>query len=411
MPFREESSSAPEVAGHAITDFGIELFTNARTASPGENFSLSPFSIATVLAMVEPGSVADGRTELQAVLGIDDPATYHSSMNALLVDLEDRRPIMFESGGAPDGQPLPVVEPPDDVQLPEQDPIISLANAAYLQNGYPFRPEYLDAIGRNYGTGLHQTDFASNPDAAAHEINDWVAERTMERIQDLIPDGGLEPDTVMVLVNAVHLGVDWVIPFVETDTTDETFHVLDGADVTVPLMAGEADRSMEASTWLGGRKALQGDLAFDVIVPKDGYFEEVAADVGPAFDELDQVGAPGQPDFWFPRFESSTEARPADALRSMGLEAVFRPGALTGISGSERMWVDDIFHKVFLAVDEEGVEAAAATAMSLRDVGGYMGPEPVPVRVDRPCIYRIHDTRTGTTLFIGQITDPTDEGE
>ena len=155
-------------------------------------------------------------------------------------------------------------------------------------------------------------------------------------------------------------------------------------------------------------RRLIGDLYFDVVVPEEGKFEDVAAQIDGAFAALedpDMIGPGG--DFWFPRLETRSVVRPAQALQAMGIQQIFKPGNLRGMADSDRLVLDDVFHETFLAIDETGVEAAAATAAAFREVGGYIGAEPPPVRVDRPFFYRIVDGVTGATLFIGQVTDPT----
>ncbi|MDH4277224.1 MAG: hypothetical protein OEW83_03975 [Acidimicrobiia bacterium] len=184
----------------------------------GENLSISPASLAVALAMTEPGAVDDGRAELQAVLGIDpaDPAAFHASMNALEQSLGSRTAI--------DLPPEVMAEIAEELTGQEADEfargtaeMIRLVNAAYLQDGYPFEPDYLDTIARHYGATLNQIDFANDPDAAAAAIDAWVAAETKERIPELFGDGALTTDTMLVLVNALHTTADWSVPFTESD--------------------------------------------------------------------------------------------------------------------------------------------------------------------------------------------------
>ena len=197
-------------AGNAISEFGVELFENVRRDELEGNVAISPTSIAVVLAMTEPGAVGDAQQELRTALRIQDPEVYHSSMNTLAAELEGRRSFTFGTSGGAIGDDLPPEIDPAD--LPEQEQLIRLANAAYLQHDFQFKQDYLDVIGRNYGSGLNNVDFKADPAAAAREINGWVEDRTEDRIQDLIPEDALGPDTKMVLVNALHLTSDWSYP-------------------------------------------------------------------------------------------------------------------------------------------------------------------------------------------------------
>lgn len=406
LAFREESTVSASTAGTAISAFGVELFETVRQDDLEGNVAISPTSIGVVLAMTEPGATGDAQQELRTALRIEDPEVYHSSMNTLTAELEERRSFTLPTSGNAIGD-----DPPPDIdtsQIPEPEHVIRLANAAYLQHDFEFKQDYLDVIGSNYGSGLSNVDFKTDPAAVAREINGWVEERTEDRINDLIPEDALQPDTKMVLVNALHLAADWSFPFLDGDTVDDEFFLFDGSSVEVPMMAGEADVSVKGTAWVAARKRLMGDLYFDVVVPEQGRFEEVVADVDEAFNALadpDIIGPGG--DLWLPRFETRSTVRPARALQAMGIQQVFKPGNLRGMADSDRLLLDEVFHETFLAVDETGVEAAAATAAVFREVGGYIGPTPPPVRVDRPFFYRIVDDVTGATLFIGQVTDPT----
>jgi serpin B len=190
------------VAGQAITEFGLDLFGEVRSATPAENIAMSPASVAIALAMVEPGAVDLARDQIRAILRIDDPAAFHASMNALEQDLETRTPGSFGEGSDP-GQVT-----------------VNVANAAFLQRGYPFQQAYLDAVGSNYGPVLREVDFAPDPDRVAHEINDFVADATNDQIVDLIADGTIRPETVLALVNALYLKASWLAPFNEAATAD-----------------------------------------------------------------------------------------------------------------------------------------------------------------------------------------------
>ncbi len=407
LPFREEPAADPATAGRAVTDLGAAWFGVERAASPDDNLSVSPTSMAVALAMTEPGAVGDGRSELQALLGIDtaNPDGFHASMNALEQSLESRTSMDLPPDVADEiAEELTGAEAEEFARAMAE--IIRVTNAAYVQHDYPFKPEYLDAVGRNYGAALNQIDFEADPDAAAAVIDAWVASETNDRITELFGPAALTSDTVLVLVNALHADADWAVPFTESDTADEDFTRLDGSIVQVPLMVDQADRAMSGNGWVGASKALVGDLVFEVIVPDKGRFDEVAADAGGVFEEFTAGAGPGD-ELWLPRFETRTRTQAGAALQQLGLRSLFKPGHLLGMADSELLVLFDIRHEVYLNVNETGIEAAAATGMAFRDVGGYVGPPPPKVRVDRPFLYRILDQQTGATLFLGQITDPT----
>lgn len=380
---RAAPTTAPNTAGVSIDQLGSRLLAAARAEDADRNISLSPTSIAIALAMLEPGASGTAQTELRALLGIDDPTEYHASMNALEQHLESLEPYDYGE---------------------DQDPgdlLIRIANAAYLQQGYPFNADYLDVVGANYGSALNEVDFPPNPDAVAHEINDFIAEATEDRIVDLIPDGAITSDTVLALVNALYLKASWQDPFMET-IDDTPFALADGSEVAVPMMVSFSDASTAGDGWVGATKVLGGGLVVELILPGEGNFAAIA-------DGLDQIPVGsffgGGEVLQVPRFETRTNLPLSNILKSLGMNAAFEEGGLLGIANDPTTKVDDVLHEAFVAFDEEGVEAAAATVVL---VSATSAPPPgVPVILDRPFLYRIVDQTSGAVLFVGQIMNPT----
>jgi serpin B len=386
VPERAESSGDPVLAGGAVTDFGHRLFAAARNQDPGANLTVSPASVAIALAMVEPGAVGDASTQLHDLLGIDDPAAFHAAMSALEHELEARQPQPGEEGD------------PGEVTA-------RIANAAYLQEGQPFEVAYLDAIGTAYGPVLYEVDFEPDPDAVAHQINQLVAEETEGLIPELIADGVIHPSTVLALVNALYLRASWLEPFEAADTVDgETFTLLGGSETSVSMMHGESSSSAAGDGWVGATKAHTGGIETQFILPDEGRFGEIAGDPAAAFDQYEAATTSGA-ELGVPRFETRSSQELTPVLQALGLTAPYRPGGLVGIIDDDRLVIDKVIHESLVAMDEEGIEAAAATVVLGKLTSGPPSP-PVPVVLDRPFLYRIIDTATGATLFIGQVADP-----
>ncbi|MEZ5409213.1 MAG: serpin family protein [Acidimicrobiales bacterium] len=391
---RQGPSADPSAAGRAVTAFGGTLFAAVRAGAddPDANLTISPASVAVALAMLEPGATGDAATQLRRVLAIDDPGTYHASMNALEQDLEARVPD-------------PVA---DDDGDEEQDPgevTVRLANAAYLQQGYPFESAYLETIGANYGPALNEVDFRADPDAVAHAINAFVAGATNDRIPELVADGVISPDTVLALVNALYLKASWLESFEADATADAPFTRADGTEVTVPMMRGASGASSQGAGWRGAEKPYVGGLAAQFILPDEGRFDEVAADLGRVVAEFDANRTVGA-ELSVPRFEVRANRQLDPALRALGLTAPYEPGHLLGIAADDRLVLSKVIHETWVAMDEEGTEAAAATVALMVAVSAPVEP-PRPLTLDRPFLYRIYDQRSGATLFLGQVTDPT----
>jgi serpin B len=390
---RVPSDADPTIAGEAVTRFGFELLTaTAATTAPGDNLVLSPLSVAVALGMVEPGTSGAGTTELNTLLGIDDPAAWHASMSALEQSLEAR-------------QPEPVDPSFGEGQAPGEL-LVRIANAAFLQPGYPFRVDYLDAVGTNYGAVLEELDFAADQAAAAERINDFIADATDDRITDLVPPEAIEEDTVLALVNALLLQASWQSEFDAARTVDDaTFTRVDGTTVTVPMMQGGSSRSGSGDGWVGASKQLIGGLGFEAVLPDEGRFDEIAGRYADVVTDLAASQNPGG-ELGVPRFETRVNTPLTDVLQTMGLTAPFSRGSLLGIADDPRTKIDQVLHEAWLSVDETGIEAAAAT-VALAVVVSAPIAEPVPVVLDRPFLFRIVDDASGATLFTGRIMDPT----
>ncbi|MCU1378535.1 MAG: spi [Acidimicrobiales bacterium] len=384
---RAAATADPALAGQATTAFGANLFEAvAADADEGANVIVSPASVAMALALLEPGAVGDARDQLRRVLRITVPDAFHASMNALQQSLEGRVATSGNEG-----------EHPGEV-------LVRVAHAAYLQQGYPFRPAYLDAIGRNYGPVLEEVDFESDPDAVAHRINRFVADATHDRITDIVGDGVLTPDTVFALVNALYLKASWLEVFDKSATKDGTFTGLDGTRRQVPMMHGGSDSSARGDGWVAATKAYVGGLSAQFILPDEGRFEEVANGVGDVISAYERARISGSV-LVVPRFDLGFAAELTPALRALGVTSPYVEGHLLGIADDQRLVLDKALHQASVAMDEEGTEAAAATVLTGRATSAPPRP-PVPVVLDRPFLFRILDDRTGATLFLGRVLDP-----
>jgi serpin B len=337
--------------------------------------------------MLEPGAVGRARDQLRHVLRIADPEAFHASMNALEQSLESRVAESATEGDRP-GEVL-----------------VRVADAAYLQHGYPFLPAYLQAVGRSYGPVLEEADFSGDPDAVAHRINRFVADATHDRITDIVGSGVLSADTVLALVNALYLKASWRWVFDRGATEDGTFTRVGGTPLQVPMMHGGGDSSARGDGWVAATKPYVGGLSAQFILPDDGRFDEVAANLGEVIAAYDRARTSGA-GLVVPRFDLRFSAELTPALRALGVTAPYQEGNLLGIAGDPRLVLDKALHQTSVAMDEDGTEAAAATVLTGVATSGPPRP-PVPVVLDRPFLFRILDDRTGATLFLGRVLDPT----
>jgi serpin B len=389
MPDRQPSAASPVLAGDAVTAFGFDIYeAAAEAASDDDNLALSPLSIAIALAMLEPGATGEARTQLRELLHIVDPDAFHASMNALEQELEARQPDPGRSAE----------EDPGEVRT-------NLANAAFVQPGYPFEPAYLDMIGTNYGAVIEELDFWADQAAAADWINEFIAAETEDRITDLVDESDIDERTVLALVNALFLQASWQSQFAADDTSDDEFWRLDGSPVAVPLMHGRSDRSGCGDGWVAATKRLVGNLAIEFVLPDEGRFGHVAerfSQVAAEYATNRTIGA----ELVIPNFETRVRTELTDVLVAMGLTAPFERGNLLGVADDPRLVLDEALHETWLSIDETGIEAAAATVLVILPASAPPEP-PVAVTLDRPFLFRIIDEVSGATLFVGRIMDPT----
>ncbi len=392
VPERQESDVDSTIAGRAVDGFGFDLFAAAAAASdPTANVVISPLSIAVALGMVEPGATGDGAVQLRSALRIEDSATWHASINALARSIEKRE-----------------LQAPNEISGEVQDAgelHVNIANAAFTQPGYPFLPAYLNAVGTDYGAAIEELDFQTDQAAAAERINEFIAEQTDDRITDLLRAEDIDPRTVLALVNALLLQASWQSEFAAADTADADFARLDGSSVTVPLMHGNGGRSGRGDGWVAASKPLVGGLRFEVVLPDSGRFDDVAARFDDVVAEFGTSTNPGG-ELAVPQFETRVTVNLNEALQGIGVTAPFEEGSLLGIADDPLLLIDKVLHQTWLSIDEQGIEAAAATIV-LIVVTSAQVDEPVPVIIDRPFLFRIVDDVTGAPLFVGRIMDPT----
>ena len=373
--------------------FAFDLY---RALGDGEgNLFYSPFSISQALAMTSAGARGETERQMADTLHHRLPrSSLHPAFNVLDRTLASR-------GKGPPGTPNSEGEAGQYFRL-------NIANAIWGQDGYQFLPDFLDVLAENYGAGMMVSDFVGAPDESRIRINDWVAEETADKVTDLLPPGSLDGTTRLVLTNAIYFNASWLWPFSQRDTEVRPFHLAGGSTVRVPMMTetngylyarGDGYQVVDVPySW--------GDMSMTILLPDEGtlgaFEDSLNSDV---FDrimdgiEIDAVT------LTMPLFEFESEFSLADTLAGMGMPDAFDGRAdFSGMTGSRDLWISGIVHKAFVSVDEEGTEAAAATGVNMLLAG--FGDETIAVMVNRPFIFLIRDTGTGTVLFLGRVSNP-----
>ena len=373
------------VEGNSAFAFGLY-----QTLKGGEgNLFYSPYSISLALAMTYAGARGETAQQMAHTLQfLPDQDKLHPAFNWLDAELAKRG----EGAEGKDGEGFR----------------LNIVNAIWGQKDYSFLSAFLDVLAENYGAGLRILDFISDTEKSRVTINEWVSAQTEGRIEDLIPPGAIDVLTRLVLTNAIYFNAAWAYPFDEDMTADGSFYLLDGRHMIVPMM-----KQTESFGYTEGEEYQAVELLYDngelsmvILLPEAGEFEAFeerlqAQQVCDLISDLQSTEIA----LTMPQFEFDSEFSLKDALADMGMPIAFSGGAdFSGMTGNPELFISDVVHKAFVAVDEAGTEAAAATAVIMKLTA--VPDPPLEVTIDRPFIFLIRDIETGAILFIGRVINP-----
>ncbi|MBY0456506.1 MAG: serpin family protein [Gemmataceae bacterium] len=373
----------------AVNAFATDLFRHY-AGEKGEqkgNLFFSPFSIETALAMTAAGARGDTLGEMQKTLHLpEDP---HAAFGDLITRLSP-----------PAG---------DKKDRPYE---LSVANAIWAQKDFPWEKDFAALTRKNYGAGMVPVNFAAS-EAARKEINAWVEKETKEKIKDLIPPGVIDNLTRMVLANAIYFKSNWAVQFDKKLTKDAPFTRDDGSKTDVPLMSLKA-RFNYGRVLFGGRAGVLADVLEMPYAGKDlsmlVYLPEKPGETAKLIDRFATGTAElrdTEVEVLLPRFKAESALSLKPALTELGMKKAFVSGQadFTGMSPQgKELFIAAVLHKAFVEVNEEGTEAAAATAVVVKGKG--LPPKPAVFRADRPFVFAIRDNATGAVLFLGRYAGP-----
>jgi serine protease inhibitor len=364
----DPSPTAPTgLVTRGLIDFGARL--DQITADRSKNWVTSPLSIAYAFSIARAGAGGETAAEIDRAFGF--PATGRDeAFNAL------------------------------SRQVVPTDPraTVLIGNALFTQQGFPVGKPFLGTLAAQYGAGVYTVDFGS-PNATK-TMNDWVRAQTADRIRKVFDQ--VDPDTRLVLANAIYLKADWQKPFEHTDQAD--FRPADGGTRQVPTMRVEADlRYARGAGWQAVELPYaHSDLAMWIMVP-DG---SSSPDRLLTADSMAAVGAALRPDYVelaLPKWDFSTEIDLSDPLVRMGIKQAFNSTAdFSGIQPG--LYINQAIHRADITVDEWGTRAAAVTAIGMT-VSARVEPATV-VKADHPFAFAIVHRPTGVPLFVGHVANP-----
>ncbi len=382
VPVADDSAASPEkveAVVNANNGFAFDLYAKYKDQFEGENVFFSPYSISTALAMTCEGARGKTAEEMQSVLYFPK-------------DEDVRRPGFARIY--------------NQINKEGKEYRLSTANALWAQKDYKFLDEYFTVVESFYGGKATNMDFGKDPEGSRQTINNWVEEKTNNKIKDLIPAGVLL--TRLVLTNAIYFKGTWVSQFDEEKTREEDFRVDGGKTVKAEMMYLKDDEAEFNYAETDDLQLLEmdykgEDLSMIVILPKEGSLEKVEEMLSAEkLAEWKEMMHEREVDIFFPKFKFETKYFMAQDLSEMGMPSAFGGADFSGMTGNKNLFISEVIHQAFVEVNEKGTEAAAATAVIIKE----MISMPTVFRADHPFIFLIQQKQTGNILFLGKVMDP-----
>ena len=371
-------------AATANNAFALALYRQL-AGNEGDLF-YSPYSIYTALMMAYAGAAGETAAQMEQALAIELPGSdVHAALNALNLTLLNNSQF--------DGKPVFS---------------FNVANQLWGQKDFAFNEQFLNTLSANYNADLKTVDFNDSENARAL-INLWVAAQTNDKIKDLIPAGVLDALTRLVLTNAVYFKAAWMNQFDPSKTALGSFTLADGSQVDVPMM--HAQRSMQAFV-NEGLEVVElpyegGMYSMVLVMPAQGSLADFEASLdADRLNEILGLLSTASVTLSMPKFKLESSFGLSDAMKTLGMTDAFTPGIadFSGMEDTRSLYISDLLHKAYVDVNEEGTEAAAATAVVVGMTS--MPAESYTISFDHPFLFLIRDIQTNTILFMGRLADP-----
>jgi len=369
-------------------EFALEMYSELNKES--ENLFFSPWSISSALAMTFEGAKGQTKEEMKNVLHLQENDLERRSGFAKIYNLLNKNNSEYE---------------------------LSTANALWAQKNYPFLEDYVNTTKKYYSAEFTNMDFIGKTEESRKTINSWVEKQTNDKIKNLIPEGILNPLTRLVLTNAIYFKGDWEIQFDKTKTKKQDFKVNENTTVQVDMMSLKKGSEEFNYAETNELQVLQmnykgNELSMIVLLPKNSISEVESMLSAEKLEEWKKSMHERDVYVYFPKFVFETKYLIADNLKEMGMPTAFSDtqtdftGMYDADKTMENIFISHVIHQAFVQVDEEGTEAAAATAVVMKAMSA--GPMDIPeFKADHPFIFLIQENSTGSILFIGKVVDPT----
>lgn len=372
-------------------EFCFQLYKNVKDIDG--NFSFSPYSISSALAMVYNGAREETQKEMREVLRFNQPLdTLNESFSAL------NRFFMKIS---------------TDITT---DFRIDIVNSLWMQTGITILPKFIDDMGKYFKVSLRRVDFLRQKETARREINSFVKEKTFGKITDLVGPDDITDLTKMLLVSSIYLKAKWQLKFNEELTKMEPFFVNPETTTSVSMMKQTAffevfksDHFTAVDLSYVQLKEFGPDLQFLILVPSTNFgLSDLEKEIDQeSFKKIISSLERERITLFMPKFKFTKGFSLKDILMKMGMSTAFGTDAdFSGITGSKDLQIGQVAHKVYIAVNEEGTEAAAATSVSMNTTAIFNEEPPLVVKADHPFMFVIYEKLTGSILFCGRVVNP-----
>ena len=385
--FPEISASENQIVAVVDTSnqFAFDLYSEYKLKEG--NIFFSPYSISTALAITFEGARGQTADEMRTV--------FHFPKD------ENARKLGYSG----------LLE---KINAENENYKLSTANALWAQENYKFLDEYLNSVEKYYSGGVTNLDFVNETESSRITINDWVEDQTNDKIKDLIPRGLITPLTRLVLTNAIYFKGDWLKQFNEDETRDENFRISSNETKKVPMMRRTDEEAKFNFTENEDLQILElpysGEkLSMLILLPKNDDLEYLENNL--TLENLEKWKRDLREErvkVFIPKFKFETKYLMAEDLKKMGMPTAFSMAAdFSGMTEERDLFISAVVHQAFVEVNEEGTEAAAATAVIMTFKSISIESKSIPIfRADHPFVFLIQEKETGSILFLGRVSEP-----
>lgn len=369
---------------HIITthnEFAFKLHQRLSQQAGEKNLFFSPYSLTAALALAQAGADGETAEEIAKLIGL----------SANQQELADSFNQLYPANHA---SPLKV------------------ANAIWIKQDKQLLPGYLEAT-KSLNAHARPLDFENDPQGSSDTINNWVAGKTNDKVQNLISADAIRPDTELILTNAIHFKDDWRSPFKTRATQQKIFNLPNSTTTSVATMhqTDHFGYFEDDQIKLIEMNYENSPTSMVAILPKPGHsLSDIEASL--TYDKFFSWCSNAETEevtLALPKFKIDWTSDKLEAsLQSLGLEQAFKFGQanFSKIDGTRNLYIGAVIQKAFIEVDETGTEAAAATALTMRSGSMFNPPPPKEFNVDRPFLFVIRNPNTNAILFIGKVNNP-----